>query len=156
MKKIFFLLAVIAFFSACKKDKYTTAPQISFVDVKPNFASSNLTSPERELAPKLIFKITDAEGDFGSTDPLDSSIIVVKHSLTNDTFVFDFPVLTAAAKKDFNAEVSVNLFNALVCRSPGPTRPRTDTIYYQFYVLDAKKNKSNVVVTGKPVYYRCE
>lgn len=156
MKKIFLLLTVIAFFSACKKDKYTTAPQISFVDVKPNFASSNLTAPNRELAPKLIFKITDAEGDFGTSDPLDSSMIYVKNILVNKLDSFRFPDITGATKKDFSAEVALNLFNVLICRSPGPTRPRTDTTYYEFYVTDAKKNKSNVIVTNKPVYYRCE
>ncbi|MEO7264211.1 MAG: hypothetical protein ABIW38_04830 [Ferruginibacter sp.] len=155
MKKIFFLLTVIAFFSACKKDKYTTAPQISFVDIKPN-ASRVLLSNERDFAPKLIFKITDAEGDFGTNDPLDSSMIYVKNLLINKLDSFRFPDITGATKKDFSAEVSLNLFNALICRFPGPARPRVDTTYLEFYVRDAKKNKSNVVTSSKPLYIICD
>lgn len=155
MKKIFFLLAIITFFTTCKKDKYTTAPQISFVDIKPN-ASRPLLSTEREFAPKLIFKITDAEGDFGSTDALDSSMIYVKSLLTNAIDSQRFPNLSAVVKKDFSAEVSFNLFNLTFCRNPGPARPRVDTAYLEFYVQDAKKNKSNVVTSSKPLYIICD
>jgi hypothetical protein len=147
------LLALVLF--GCKKDKFQTTPQIKFISLSPNFAQSDITSFQRELAPKLTFKITDAEGDFGSSDVKDSSMIYVKHLLSNNIDSFRFPDLSRASKNDFEAEVTINLFDALDCYSPAPPRPRTDTVYYEFYVRDAKKNKSNVVKTPTPLLYRC-
>ncbi|HSN59439.1 MAG TPA: hypothetical protein VLR49_00785 [Ferruginibacter sp.] len=155
MRNTLFIVCLLFVFSACKKDKFTTIPQIKFVNLTPDVASSDILITQKEFAPKLIFKITDAEGDFGSTSLDDSSMIYVKHLLTNNIDSFRFPNLQAATKKDFNAEITINLFDALECYSPGPARPRTDTIFYEFYVQDAKKNKSNIVRTEKPLYYRC-
>lgn len=155
MRYIFFISFIVIAAFGCKKDKFTTTPQIKFVSLSPNFVQSNITSIQREQAPKLTFKITDAEGDFGSSDVADSSMIYVKHLLTNSIDSFKFPDLSRATKKDFEAEVTINLFDALECYSPGPPRPRTDTVYYEFYVKDSKKNISNVVKTETPLYYRC-
>ena len=155
MKNSIFILFLLVIFGSCKKDKFTTVPQIKFVSISPNAAQSDITKVTQYLAPVLTFKITDSEGDFGSTDPKDSSMIYVKHLLTNNIDSFKFPDLANAAKSDFEAEVSINLFEALDCLTPGPQRPRTDTVYYEFYVRDAKKNKSNIVRTDKPLYYRC-
>jgi hypothetical protein len=155
MRTIICIISLLFFFGSCKKDKFTTAPQIEFVDLSPNAVQSDINSTNRDAAPKLTFKITDAEGDFGGDLPGDSSLIYVKHLLSNNIDSFRFPNLGTSAKKDFKAEVTINLFDALECVSPGRPRPRTDTIYYEFYVLDSKKNKSNVVRTGKPLFYRC-
>ena len=155
MKNSFFILFLLVIVASCKKDKFTTVPQIKFVSISPITAQSDINNSTRTLAPVLTFKITDSEGDFGSADPKDSSMIYVKHLLTNSVDSFKFPDLANAAKSDFEAEVSINLFEALDCLSPGPPRPRTDTVYYEFYVLDAKKNKSNIVRTDKPLFYRC-
>jgi hypothetical protein len=140
---------------SCKKDKFTTEPQIKFVDVKPNSFSSDLTSLYKDFAPKLILKVTDAQGDFGSSDATDSSMVYLKNLLTNSIDSFRFPNLERAPKNNFDAEVSINLFEALECLDPGPARPRIDTTYYEVYITDAKKNKSNVITTTKPVFYQC-
>lgn len=155
MKNTLFLVCLVIFSISCKKDKFTTTPQIKFIDISPNTAQSDINSTYKDFAPKLIFKITDAEGDFGFNTPDDSSMIYVKHLLSNNIDSFRFPSLSGATKQDFEGEVTINLFSALDCYSPGPARPRTDTIYYEFYVQDAKKNKSNVVRTTKPLYFRC-
>ena len=155
MKNNIFILILLVFFGSCKKDKFTSAPQIKFVSISPNFAQSDITKVTQYLAPVLTFKITDSEGDFGTADPKDSSMIYVRHSLSKNLDSFKFPDLANAAKSDFEAEVSINLFEALDCVTPGPQRPRTDTVYYEFYVRDAKKNKSNTVRTDKPLFYRC-
>lgn len=155
MRYTLFIACLFVTLASCKKDKFTTVPQIKFVDLTPNVAQSDINSTNKDQAPKLIFKITDSEGDFGSTDIEDSSMIYVKHLLSNSIDSFRFPDLTRATKKDFDAEVTINLFDALQCYAPGPPRPRTDTVYYEFYVQDAKKNKSNIVRTEKPLYYRC-
>lgn len=156
MKNTLIFICVLAIgMLSCKKDKFTTEPQIKFVDVSPNNFSSDLTSLYKDFAPKLILKVTDAEGDFGSADITDSSMIYLKNLLTNSIDSFKFPDLARAPKSDFNAEVSINLFEALECRNSGPARPRVDTTFYEVYITDAKKNKSNVITTTKPVLYQC-
>lgn len=155
MKNTLLIVCLLVGIASCKKDKFTTTPQIKFIDVSPNVASSDLTSLQKEFAPKLILKVTDAEGDFGGTSSTDSSMIYIKHLLSNSIDSFRFPNLERAPKKDFEAEVSINLFEALECFSPGPVRPRVDTIFYEVYITDAKRNKSNVITTTKPVLYQC-
>lgn len=140
---------------SCKKDDFETTPKISFVDVSPNAFASDLTILNKDFAPKLILKVTDAEGDFGSTSGTDSSYIYIKNLLTNSFDSVRFPNLERAPKKDFEAEVSVNLFDFLECVDPGPARPRVDTTYYEVYITDSKNHKSNVITTTKPVFYEC-
>jgi len=156
MKNTLVILCILAGLASCKKDKFETVPKISFVDVKPNVFSSDILSGARDFAPKLIMKVTDAEGDFGSDADTDSSFIYIKNLLTNSFDSVRFPNLDRAPKKDFDAEVSVNLFDFLECVDPGPVRPRTDTTYYEVYITDAKKNKSNVITTTKPVFFQCK
>ncbi|MFT3981474.1 MAG: hypothetical protein QM687_13445 [Ferruginibacter sp.] len=157
MKNVLLIICAGVLFSACKKDKFTTEPKISFENISPNYFSSEFnTSLYKESAPKLILKVTDAEGDFGSTDITDSSMIYIKNLLSNKLDSTEFPDLTRAPKKDFSAEVSINLFDFLVCVDPGPARPRIDTTYFEVYIMDAKKHKSNVITTPKPVYYECK
>lgn len=143
-------------FSACSKDKFATVPKIEFVDISPNAFASDLTSLYKESAPKLVLKVTDSEGDFGSGSINDSSQIYIKNLLTNNLDSFPFPDLTRAPKKDFSAQVSINLFEALDCITPAPNRPAIDTNYFEVYITDAKRNKSNVITTTKPVYFECK
>ena len=148
-------VTVILLFSACNKDKYTTEPQISFKSISPNAFSSNSTSTQIAFAPKLTLVITDANGDLG-ININDTSRVFIKNLLTNNIDSFDFPDLKNSTGRNFKAEVTINLFNTLDCRAPGPPRPRTDTTYYEVYVTDFEKNKSNFMITSEPVYYLCE
>jgi hypothetical protein len=147
-----FILSLAIF--SCKKDKFTTAPQIKFVRLSPNFAQSDITSLDPN-APKLTIEVTDAEGDLGGQDVTDSSMIYLKNLKSNNIDSFRFPDLTRAQQNNFKAEITVSLFNALDCVTPGPRRPRTDTVFYEIYVRDAKKNKSNVITSTDPLFYRC-
>ena len=155
MKNTLLIVCVMLALVSCKKDKFETTPKISFVDVSPNSFSSDMTVLFKDLAPKLIIKVTDAEGDFGGTANTDSSYIYIKNLLTNTLDSVRFPNLERAPKNNFEAEVSVNLFDFLECVDPDPARPRIDTTYYEVYITDAKKHKSNVITTTKPAYYQC-
>ncbi|RYY50898.1 MAG: hypothetical protein EOO06_02260 [Chitinophagaceae bacterium] len=154
MKNIIAIVCLVLLLTACKKDKFTTAPQISFVDLKPNFAPIGLTNIQESLIPKLVFKITDAEGDFGNNDAGDSSWIYVKHLFTQETDSLRFPDLQRAPKNNFDAEVTVSMFTFIECAA-GQPRPGVDTVFYEVYVKDAKGNKSNVIKTGKPLLTEC-
>ena len=152
-----FILAVLVFaFAACKKDKYTTAPQIKFKTISPDYAVSDLRTT-RDNAPRVTIEITDAEGDIGFIQGRDTSRIYIKNPLAINIDSFLLPDLQTAATKNFKGDIIVNLFDALECIdfSPARPRPRTDTIYYDIYVTDFAKNKSNIIRTGLPVYYRC-
>jgi len=154
MKNVIALILMSVLISSCGKDKFTTAPQIKFVSVSPNFAQSSITSLDPN-APKLTIEVTDAEGDLGGQDVTDSSMIYLRNLKSNNIDSFRFPDLTRAQQNNFKAEVTISLFNALDCVSPGPPRPRTDTLFYEVFVRDAKRNKSNVIITTEPLFYRC-
>ena len=154
MRYLPLLIVFVASLSACKKDKFTTAPQIKFKSISPDNAASDLTFNQRQFAPKLTIEITDAEGDVGLVPNIDTSRIYIKNLLLNKLDSFDMPEALPGTK-NFKANVEINLYNTLGCRLVGPPRPRTDTIYYEVYVKDFAKNKSNVITTDKPVYYRC-
>ncbi len=154
MKNVIALILMSVLISSCGKDKFTTAPQIKFVSLSPNFAQSSITSLDPN-APKLTIEVTDAEGDLGGQDVTDSSMIYLRNLKSNNIDSFRFPDLTRAQQNNFKAEVTISLFNALDCVSPGPPRPRTDTLFYEVFVRDAKRNKSNVIITTEPLFYRC-
>lgn len=138
------------FFSACKKDKYTTAPQIKYKSVSPNFSNNDIQS----VAPVITFSITDAEGDLGITDK-DTARIFLKNLLTGKFDSLDFPDLRDISKADFKAEVLASVGKVLDCRPVPGGLVHIDTLYYELYVEDFAKNKSNTIVTGA-TYYECQ
>jgi len=151
MRYILSIILIALLITGCKKDKFTTVPQISFKSFSPDVWF--LGSPSRP-GPQIIIQLTDAEGDFGFNNGKDTSYIYVKN-LTTSPFDIDslkFPVLSNVAEKNFNAEVSFDLSQARgILRGTG-IRGRTDTLYFEVYVKDFAKNKSNVIKTDKPFF----
>ena len=145
------IAALLLMLSSCKKDKYTTAPQIKFNSIKPNVAYSNSLDPTS--GPVLSIQLTDREGDFGFSSK-DTSYVYVKNItiVPNKTDSFKFPAgLSSVNRKDLNVEVNV-LINSVLQTSNRPNRPYTDTLYFEVYVQDFAKNKSNIITTS-PVFY---
>lgn len=145
------LISIFALlFLGCKKDKYTSAPQISFKSISPDvWDNSNLNPNE---GPVLTLHLTDAEGDFGFNDGKDTSYAYIKN-ITVPPYRTDsvkFPNLPSQIKSNLNVDVDVLLRSVLA--NSGRTRPFVDTLYFEVYVKDYAKNKSNVIVTEKPVY----
>lgn len=145
------VISILAlFFIACKKDKYTSAPQISFKSVKPDvWYNSNLDPTQ---GPILTIELTDAEGDFGFNNGKDTSYVYVKN-ITIPPYKIDslkFPNLPNLDTKNLKADVSVMIRSVL--SNSGRPKPFTDTLYFEVYVKDFAKNKSNVITTTKPVY----
>lgn len=148
---LLFTIAILGF-TACKKDKYTSAPQISFKKLSHNAVDTSINS----ATPVVTFSITDAEGDLGIT-ATDTAFIYMKNLLTNTFDSVPFPDLQSAGKSRFKADVDVTIDKVIKCRSlPGSPPPlHTDTLYFEFYVKDFAKNKSNVFTTPEPVYFLC-
>ncbi|MCP9751095.1 hypothetical protein [Ferruginibacter sp. HRS2-29] len=155
--RITFLLAILVVaFSACKKDKYTTAPQIRFNSMKPNTFAAGSLNPSLS-SPLLSIQLTDSEGDFGFAPGEDTSYVYVKNLSIPpfDIDSFPFPMAPEIQRKDLNAEVVIRLSDGrgiLVGTPTVPTHPYIDTLRFEVYVMDFEKNKSNVIIT-EPVYY---
>jgi hypothetical protein len=155
MRSILFLAIVVLAFTACKKDKFTTAPQISFNSMTPNTISADNINPNS--GPFLSIQLTDAEGDFGFNPGEDTSYVYVKNISIPpfDIDSFPFPSSPDIKRKDLNAEVVINLRDGrgiLVGTPTVPTHPYIDTLRFEVYVMDFAKNKSNVL-SPEPVYF---
>ena len=149
-----YLIAAIVVFSvcvSCNKDKYTSAPQIKFKSITPVFSSSNSNVLE---SPYITIEVTDAEGDLGFNELKDTSYVYVKN-LTIAPFrldSFQFPrSLSSAPKKNFQGDVEIAIRSILA--SSGGVSPYTDSLYFELYIKDFAKNKSNVIKTEKPLLY---
>jgi len=147
---LLFTIAIL-FFTACKKDKYTTAPQISFKSFSA-LEASNYTTVAGQ--PVLILEVTDAEGDLGDISSTEQSKVYIKNMLTNKEDSLVFPDLSSISKSNFKADIEVGLRNVLGGRSlPTSQRPYQDTLHFEVYVKDFAKNKSNVILTDKQFIY---
>ncbi|MBK6380837.1 MAG: hypothetical protein IPO01_17400 [Chitinophagaceae bacterium] len=147
---LLFAIAIL-FFTACKKDKYTTAPQIVFKSFNPAEGS---TYNRVDDQPVMVLEITDAEGDLGNISATEISKVYIKNTLTNKEDSIDFPDLRSVSKSNFKANIEIGLFSVMGGRSlPFNQRPYQDTLHFEVYVKDFAKNKSNVILTDKPFIY---
>lgn len=157
MRNLFIIVICFVAFISCGKDKYTSAPQIKFKSI----TSPYLDNSPRGVNPILVIELTDAEGDFGFAEGKDTSYVYVKNvkaPFKLDSFKFP-AILSKAVKKNFKADVETNLLgegtggtSALPGLPAGARRPYTDTVFYEVYVKDFAKNKSNVIRTGDPLF----
>lgn len=145
MRYIILFAVTIVFFTACKKDKFNTVPAITFKGFKPDFY--NNSTPDEAL-PVLTIHVTDAEGDLGYIAGSDTSYIFIKNLRTNREDSAVLPNIKPIASKSFEADIS--LFMKQYLGTPRSTR---DTIFFEVYIKDFAKNKSNVIKTDKPVYF---
>ncbi len=146
---LLFSIAIL-FFTACTKDKFTTAPQIKFENLSHNAVSLAINS----ATPIITLSITDAEGDLGITTK-DTSFIYMKNLLTSTFDSLPFPDLQMAGKNNFKANIDVTITKVLKCKPRPGNILHTDTLYFEFYVKDFAKNKSNVFTTPNAVYFTC-
>jgi len=147
-KAILFIVICFVVIS-CKKENYTTQPQISFLSITPSTWYSDIPL---STGPQLSFKLTDAEGDFGFQD---TSISFVYIRLENDTLnppdSLAFPNLPIPNKSNLNVEVSVDITSVLP--PPNFPSPFTDTLHFELYVKDFAGHKSNVIKSTTPFYF---
>ncbi|MGC4104216.1 hypothetical protein [Ferruginibacter sp.] len=145
MRYILSVALVALLLSACKKDKFTTVPQISFKSFSPNTWYANSTV---KPGPMMNIKLTDLEGDFGFNVGKDTSYVYVKN-LTIPPYNVDsleFPVLSSTnLGKNLDVTVSFDLQSGRGILQGTGIAHRTDTLYFEVYVKDFAKNKSNVV-----------
>ncbi len=148
---LLFSIVVLALVG-CKKDKFTTAPQITYKSIKPNSISSHFPFSSQTL-PVITLHITDAEGDIGFVDHQDTSYIYVKNLLANTNDSFKFPDLSGVTGKNFQADVQITISSSTLLKGGPRPAPKTDTLFFEVYVKDFAKNKSNTIVTTDPVFF---
>ena len=125
-------------FIGCKKDKFTTAPKLTF-------KSSNTSVLSRGQILKFTLNFTDAEGD---VDSIFIKEINPKCSLNffRDSFHLpDFPTT-----KKISGELFIS-YGYGVSDYPSLQEPLcadNDTCYFQFMLKDSKQNKSDTVNSG--------
>ncbi|NCT95559.1 MAG: hypothetical protein GXC72_14135 [Chitinophagaceae bacterium] len=138
--KLLIISAIIIGAWACKKDTYTTRPQLKFKSVNGKVFGNNQA---------IVFTIefTDKEGD------VQDSIWVQKVSRTNGCNNFSdrvkIPAFTATPnlKGDFELGYSIGIV-------PGgnytviPTCSKNDTCYFRFWARDKAKNVSDTIVSS--------
>ena len=147
MRYILSIAFIALLIAGCKKDKFTTVPQITFKDISPNVYQTNTADAD---FPVMTLHITDAEGDLGLVPGKDTSFLYIINlrNFKPDSVVL-LPNLGSSAKANFEGDIKVNM-KRFVGGSGTSTR---DAIYFNIYVKDFAKNKSNVIKTDKPVYY---
>ncbi|RYG43325.1 MAG: hypothetical protein EOO01_21510 [Chitinophagaceae bacterium] len=145
---IFFLLTI----ASCSKDKFTDEPQIEFKGFDINQATNTMTS--LDPPPHVKLKVTDGNGDVGFIDGVDTAFVYLKNILNGREDSVRFPDLGSAARKNFEAELEVSLFDVIGGRTSNfPPRPYVDTLYFEVYMRDFNRNKSNVIITSEPFYF---
>jgi len=147
MKPGFWIVGLLLFCAGCSKDKYTSSPQITFK----SFSSNVWFNTVSQFSPSLKIEVTDAEGDLGySNEP---TYIYVKNitvpPMKEDSF--KLPDLSSLVRTNLKVEVSAEISSVLTS-SNQPTRPYTDTLFFEVYVKDKAGNKSNVITTPEPFY----
>ena len=145
---IIFIISLLAV--SCGKDKYTSEPQIKFKSVSPNRVNSGVIIGSPEI-PLITLDVTDAEGDLGFKTGKDTSYIFIKNLLVNRLDSFVLPDIESVTTKNFQADIRINTFDIL--RGSTRPRPKVDTLYFEIYIKDFAKHKSNVITTGDPIYY---
>ena len=154
MRTTLCIAAVFLFFASCKKDKFNSVPQIKFNSLKPNVFLKGTPNTDVGAIPVLSFQLTDLEGDFGPVKGTDTSYVYIKNiTTTNQKDSIKFPSLSGLNKKNLDAEISVELGGTgILIGSDPPVTPHTDTLYFEVYVKDFAKHKSNTIKVG-PVFY---
>ena len=153
MRYISSIILLFTLFS-CNKDKFSNEPQLTFIKFDRTQASN--LELGNEVPPHIFLELTDGNGDVGLIPGKDTSKIYIKNLLTNkvDSSLL-FPDIRSSATKNFKGELKISLRSIMSGRDlPTSSRPYQDTIYFEIYITDFAKNKSNVIVTQQPfVYY---
>ena len=156
MKYLGLLIIVVTIIFSCKKSGGNSAPEVKFKSITSPFYNSNLGA-----RPVLTISVKDADGDFGFKDGSDTSYIYIKN-VSYPPFKLDsfkFPSnLSGANIINVPVQVDIDLTNngspgGGVLSFPNRPSPRTDTMYFEVYMKDFKKNKSNVIRTDDPLLY---
>lgn len=147
MRYLFLALAICIVIYSCKKSDGNTAPEIAFDKITAAVFTTNTTGVD--APPILTIKLKDEDGDIGFKAGKDTSYVYIKN-LNVPPFIvdsFEFPSnLSAVAGRKMDVEVDID-----ISKKMKPSGARVDTFYFEVFVKDIAKNKSNVIKTTDPI-----
>ncbi len=135
---LFFL--IILFFVSCKKDKFTSAPQLKYKSVN----TKTITRGQN-----LVFTLsfTDAEGDLSGKLTYQK---IAKNCPASNFSDSSFSIPTFPSGKDQEGEILVTLRYVDI----NPQCPqRNDTAIFKFVVKDKAGNKSDTAVSDQIIIF---
>jgi hypothetical protein len=165
MKRILYFVILVCVVTACRKANSEGIPEIKFKKITESIiTTASVTSPDY-VSPILTIQLRDNDGDFGFEDGTDTSYIYIKNisvpPFKSDSFKFPqiLKKLPKGTLKNFvDVEIAINqnntaggqlAYNSSTAPSSGK---RVDTCFYEVFVKDFKKNKSNVIRTDEPLF----
>lgn len=121
---------------ACKKDQFTTRPQLKFKSVNGDLVLSNQS---------LVFylQVTDKEGDLGTTSRIYSEK-VSRHCADTETKDSLRIPDNIGTRKNLDVEVEYAFQTPPKCVANSAV---DDTCYFKFWIIDEAKNVSDTVTS---------
>lgn len=135
MRNSFLILMLIFLMAGCKKDKYTTAPQLKYKSV-----NTTIFGPHQTLTFTLSF--TDAEGDISNTITVIKTVKPCPNG--NSSFVQPYTVPDFPAGKNQKGDITVSYDYSLLNPICPPTN---DTAIFQFVLTDKANHLSDTAVS---------
>lgn len=159
MKSILLIFSLVVIFVSCKKSDGNSAPEIKFKKI----TSPLINNTSSSTIPILTISVKDADGDFGFKEGSDSSYIFIKNvtvaPFKMDSFKFPSNIANANIINNWiQADIVMNNSGTNAGLNPiygtiRPNRPYTDSLFFEVYIKDFKKNKSNVIRTSDPMLF---
>ncbi len=153
-KNIFLIILVSILFLKCEKaETYSEIPEIKY-------AGFNVIEGDGESVIAygiLTFSFVDGNGDIGFPENSDSTIkekipdiIIYEYTKNdglfsiNDTVEYLLPYFAEGVYREhIKGEIDINLSRTIL---------DSDTVYYEFYILDRAEHKSNIEITPEIIY----
>lgn len=140
----------ILFLFSCKKNTYTTAPQLKYKSV-------NTKSLRQGQILTFVLSFTDAEGDVVSEAISDSSLFVKKvvTKCAGSSFDQYYQIPKFPTAKNQSGEILVSYgYNVTGYQSvQTPQCNKNDTAVFKFVLRDKAKNKSDTAVSDPIVIF---
>lgn len=152
--KIVLVFITLIIFSCKEKEEYPVVPEITYKSYQA-YAFIDTVLDNKTVKGELVFSFVDGDGDIGSyydgevvetADSGEYDLYIQKYTLQNNVFnaveeplKYYLPYFEPEEKNSFlkgDVTVTFNYFNL-----------KADTFYYEFFIYDRKKNKSNIELT---------
>ncbi len=133
--KILLSLFVVVLLAACSKDKFNTAPTLTFKS-----AGNKTIAPGGSL--QVVFEITDKEGDISNTlfykkIRTNRNPVRPQDDLGRDSLTYPIPAAPNTRSISMELNLTYPLLQSTLRREP-------DSLTLQFWIIDKEKNKSEV------------
>jgi hypothetical protein len=137
--KILIVFLIVTILASCKKDQYTTAPQLTFNSV-------NSTSLQKGNLLTFEIGFTDKEGDVQDTMWI-QRISKICPSDVSRTIPYPIPNFTAVSylKGVFEVSYAYNLINAGYPVIGTCVASKNDTSYFRFWIKDLAGHTSDTI-----------